>query len=133
MSVTHLAVRPDLEPCGQPEHEDCGLRTILDRLGERWTVMTIAELASGPKRFRQLERAIAEISQRMLTLTVRRLERDGLIIRTVEATIPPAVTYELSERGQSFATLISQLVDWSRVNKDPIAQSQSAYDRRQND
>ena len=131
MSVTHLAVRPALEPCGQPEHDDCGLRTILDRLGERWTVMTIAELVSGPMRFRQLERALAEISQRMLTLTVRRLERDGLVIRTVEATIPPAVTYELSARGHSFATLISGLVDWSRVNKEPIAQSQLEFDQRQ--
>jgi len=131
MSVTHLAVRPSLEPCGQPEHEDCGLRTILDRLGERWTVMTIAELASGPKRFRQLERAMADISQRMLTLTVRRLERDGLVTRTVEPTIPPAVTYELTPRGHSFAILIGSLVDWSRENKEPIESSQLAFDQLQ--
>ena len=130
MSVTDAVVRPALEPCGQPEHQDCGIRTVLDRLGERWTVMTIAELAAGPKRFRELERAIDTITQRMLTLTVRRLERDGLVSRTVTPTIPPAVTYALTARGHSFADLITGLVDWSRTNKEPIEQSQSDYDRR---
>ncbi len=119
-----------LEPCGKPEHEDCGLRTILDRLGERWTVMTIAELAPGAKRFRQLERALDGISQRMMTLTLRRLERDGLVTRTVTPANPPEVSYALTDRGRSFAELVVRLVDWSRVNKAPIEQSQRDFDAR---
>jgi DNA-binding HxlR family transcriptional regulator len=130
MFATNSVVRPVLEPCGQPDHEDCGLQTVLERLGERWTVMTIAELVQGPKRFRQLERALDDISQRMLTLTVRRLERDGLISRTVEPTIPPAVTYELTERGRSFAELVGGLVEWSRSNRELIARSQRDFDTR---
>lgn len=131
MSAANTDVRPSLDPCGQPHHEDCGLRGVLDRLGERWTVMTIAELANEPRRFRELERSLADISQRMLTLTLRRLERDGLVNRLVEPTIPPKVTYELTERGRSFADLIGSLVEWSRENREPIARSQRDFDARQ--
>lgn len=135
MSVTNIVVSPGLQPCGQPGHEagheDCGLQDILLRLGERWTVMVLAELAAGPRRFRQIERAIDGISQRMLTLSLRRLERDGFVNRTVEPTVPPAVTYELTERGRSFAALVSALVDWSRLHKEPIAMSRAEYDARQ--
>lgn len=70
------------------EHPDCGIREVLDRLGDKWSVLIIVELANGPRRFRQLQRAIAGISQRMLSLTVRRLERDGLVLRTVPPTVP---------------------------------------------
>ena len=89
MSVTHTDVRHDasLEPCGSTDHVDCGLRLVLDRLGEQWTVMTLAELSVGPRRYRELERSLDGISQRMMTLTLRRLERDGHVLRHVTPTV----------------------------------------------
>ena len=120
----------ELEPCGTPEHEDCGLRLILDRLGEKWTVMTIAELVPRPRRYNDLERSLHGITQRMLTLTVRRLERDGLISRSVEATNPPSVTYALTARGQSFAAMVADLVDWSRTHRDAILSSQNDFEKQ---
>lgn len=120
----------ELEPCGMPEHEDCGLRLILDRLGEKWTVMTISELVSSPRRYNDLERSLHGITQRMLTLTVRRLERDGLISRSVEATNPPSVTYALTKRGHSFAAKVADLVEWSRTHRDAILSSQKEFDQQ---
>nr|WP_320144627.1 helix-turn-helix domain-containing protein [uncultured Cohaesibacter sp.] len=132
MSETNMDVgeHAALFPCGSSDHEDCGLRLILDRLGEKWTVMTLAELTSGPRRYRELERALEGISQRMMTLTLRRLERDGLVVRHVEATVPPSVSYELSELGHSLATRLSELVTWSRKNKSLIEASQAEFDAR---
>lgn len=122
-----------LRPCGQPDHEDCGLRLVLDRLGEKWTVMTMAELAAGPRRYRVLQRALQGITQRMLTLTLRRLERDGLVSRSVEPTNPPSVTYALTHRGETLAALVVGLVDWSRAHKNGIEASQAAFDMRRDD
>ncbi|MBS9719177.1 helix-turn-helix transcriptional regulator [Tianweitania sp. BSSL-BM11] len=103
---------------------------ILDRLGEQWTVMTLAELATGPRRYRELERALQGISQRMMTLTLRRLERDGHVLRHVEPTIPPSVTYELSPLGQSFASQVAALVAWSRQSKTQIEAARTAFDAK---
>ena len=88
-----LAGAPDgspaaLDPCGREDHPDCGIRDVLDRVGDKWSVLVVVELASGTRRFGELQRAIDGISQRMLTLTVRRLERDGLVSRAVNPTIP---------------------------------------------
>jgi DNA-binding HxlR family transcriptional regulator len=110
------------------DHEDCGLRLILGRLGEQWTVMTLAELSAGPRRYRELERALEGISQRMMTLTLRRLERDGHVLRHVAPTVPPSVTYKLSDLGRSFADQIAALVAWSRRYKSEIETAQAAYD-----
>ncbi|MBT2532937.1 helix-turn-helix transcriptional regulator [Arthrobacter sp. ISL-48] len=118
-----------LEPCGTQGHVDCGIRDVLDRIGDKWSVLIIVELSSGVRRFRELQRSIEGISQRMLTLTVRRLERDGLVTRTVYPTVPPQVTYELSERGRSLTHLVKQLADWSLEHKDEISQSRESYDR----
>ena len=130
MSDTHINVRSQaaLSPCGTAEHEDCGLRLILDRLGEQWTVMTLAELSNGPRHYREIERALAGISQRMLTLTLRRLERDGYILRHVKPTAPPSVSYELSDLGRSFATQVASLVKWSSQHKSEIEFAQSTFD-----
>ena len=130
MFVAEKISKQELEACGTAEHEDCGLRLILDRLGEKWTVMTIAELTLGPRRYNDLERSLHGITQRMLTLTVRRLERDGLISRSVEATNPPSVTYALTTRGRSFAAMVVDLVDWSRTHRDSILSSQDVFDKR---
>lgn len=132
MSATHTTVGHDhpLEPCGSLDHEDCGLRMILDRLGEQWTVMALAELAPGPRRYRELERSLEGISQRMMTLTLRRLERDGHVLRHVEPTVPPSVTYELSALGRSFALEVASLVVWSRRHKAEIEGARARFDAR---
>lgn len=132
MSDTHNAVRPvpPLAPCGAPSHEDCGLRLVLDRLGEQWTVMALAELSAGPRRYREIERALNGISQRMMTLTLRRLERDGHVLRHVEPTVPPSVTYELSDLGRSFAAQVAELVAWSRTHKADIEAARARFDAK---
>jgi DNA-binding HxlR family transcriptional regulator len=128
VSAGHTPVTPVLEPCGRPDHPDCGIRDVLDRIGDKWSVLTIVELSSGTRRFRELQRGINGISQRMLTLTVRRLERDGLVLRTVYPTVPATVTYQLTERGRSLTHLVKQLADWSLANKNAIAASRHQWD-----
>jgi DNA-binding HxlR family transcriptional regulator len=136
LSVPHTDVTAgpaELEPCGQPEHPDCGIRDVLDRVGDKWSVLVIVELANGTRRFRQLQRAIAGISQRMLTLTVRRLERDGLVLRTVYPTVPAQVDYRLTETGASLTHLVKALADWSLEHRDTIAHARRAYDAQHPD
>lgn len=131
MSVTHTGVTTvpaDLDPCGREDHPDCGIRDVLDRIGDRWSVLVIVELARGPRRFRELQRAIDGISQRMLTLTVRRLERDGLVRRTVYPTVPAQVDYRLTETGAGLTHLVKALADWSLANRAGIADARRAYD-----
>lgn len=131
MSPTNIQVTTpaDLEPCGQPDHQDCGIRYVLDRLGDKWSVLVVVELASGPRRFRELQRAIHGISQRMLTLTVRRLERDGLVLRTVYPTVPAQVGYRLTPMGADLTHLIKALSKWSLGHRDAIAQARHDYDQ----
>ena len=131
MSLTHTHVTAgpaDLEPCGQPGHTDCGIRDVLDRVGDKWSVLVIVELSSGPRRFRELQRALDGISQRMLTLTVRRLERDGLVLRTVYPTVPAQVDYRLTETGTSLTHLVQALADWSLAHRDAISSARHEYD-----
>lgn len=118
-----------LEPCGSPAHPDCGIRDLLDRVGDTWTVLAVAELSAGSRRFGELRRGLHGVSQRMLTLTLRRLERDGLVLRTVYATVPATVSYELTDLGRSMAVLVQQMVGWSRDHARVIAESRQRYDR----
>ena len=105
MSPTHSDVTTGgpgpapLEQCTQAHREDPGIRAVHDRLGDKWSLLVIVELTRGPLRFRQLQRAVGGVSQRMLTLTVRRLERDGLVRRTVYPTVPAQVDYRLTAMG----------------------------------
>ena len=128
MSLTNTGVTADLEPCGKVEHPDCGIRDVLTRVGDKWSVLVVVELASGDRRFRELQRQIDGISQRMLTLTVRRLERDGLVIRTVFPTVPAQVSYSLTETGRSLTHLVKALADWSLEQRAAIAESRERYD-----
>lgn len=128
MSLTHTEVTADLEPCGREDHPDCGIRDVLDRVGDKWSVLIVVELASGDRRFRELQRAVDGISQRMLTLTLRRLERDGLVDRTVYATVPAQVSYALTGSGASLTHLVKALADWSLAQRPAIAASRQAYD-----
>ncbi|GHJ93397.1 transcriptional regulator [Streptomyces sp. NE5-10] len=130
MSPTHTAVTTPaaLEPCGREDHPDCGIRDLQDRIGDKWSVFVIVELASGPRRFRALQRAVDGISQRMLTLTVRRLERDGLVLRTVYPTVPAQVDYRLTETGAGLTHLVKALADWSLAHRAVISDARRAYD-----
>ncbi|MFC6085266.1 winged helix-turn-helix transcriptional regulator [Sphaerisporangium aureirubrum] len=126
MSAGHTAVTTEpVVTCGG---EDCGIRGVLDRIGDKWSVLVVVELAQGVRRFRQLQRAIPGISQRMLTLTVRRLERDGLITRTVHPMVPPQVDYELTAMGHSLTYLVKALADWSAEHQDAIARARERWD-----
>ncbi|MEU4998830.1 helix-turn-helix domain-containing protein [Streptomyces sp. NPDC021622] len=137
MSAGHTAVTTPPAPeavvepvisCATPQDE-CGVRDVLDRLGDKWSVYVVVELASGVLRFKELQRRIhGGISQRMLTLTVRRLERDGLVKRTVYPTIPPQVEYELTEMGHSLTHLVKALSDWSIDHRPAIAAARESYD-----
>ena len=135
MSPTHSNVTTGdpnpapLERCAQAHREDPGIRAIHDRLGDKWSLLVIVELTHGPLRFRQLQRAVGGISQRMLTLTVRRLERDGLVRRTVYPTVPAQVDYRLTEMGASLTHLLKALADWSLAHRKDIARAQTDYDR----
>ncbi|WP_033216021.1 winged helix-turn-helix transcriptional regulator [Kitasatospora phosalacinea] len=130
MSLTHTGVTTpaDLDPCGRHDHPDCGIRDVLDRIGDKWSVLVVVELAGGPRRFRELQRAVEGISQRMLTLTVRRLERDGLVRRTVYPTVPAQVDYRLTDTGAGLTHLVKALADWSLAHREVIAEARAAYD-----
>ena len=101
---------------------------LLQRIGDKWTVLVVQTLGEGPRRFNQLRREIPSVSQRMLTLTLRNLERDGLVSRTVTPSIPPRVDYELTELGQSLRKPISALAGWALDNVDAIHKAQARFD-----
>src|SRR5580658_998521 len=113
---------------GVPEHgERCiAVRDVLNRVGDKWSVQIVGRLGEGRQRFSDLRRSIEGISQRMLTLTLRGLERDGLVARTVYPTIPPRVEYELTELGLTLLVPIQGLAEWADSNRTRI---QSARDR----
>ncbi|WP_205478531.1 winged helix-turn-helix transcriptional regulator [Sphingomonas arenae] len=114
--------------------ESAGCRNVspvLSRVGDKWSVLIVMILATGPHRFNELKRRIDGISQRMLTLTLRGLERDGLVSRTVEATIPPKVTYELTELGQSLTEPVQALGHWAIQHIACIRAAQQRFDARE--
>lgn len=104
------------------------IREVLDRVGDKWSLLVVATLRSQRLRFTELQRHIPGISQRMLTLTLRHLERDGLITRTVHAEVPPRVEYELTELGGTLIELAKALGDWAIANHPRIEDSRAAYD-----
>ena len=106
------------------------VREVLNRVGDKWSVLIVGLLADGPKRFSELRRTIEGISQRMLTLTLRGLERDGLVTRTVYPTIPPRVEYQLTELGRTLQKPIQSLAKWAQENRERIQQSRNRYDAR---
>lgn len=109
--------------------ENCPVRSILDHVAAKWTSLIVLELAAGPQRFNALGRALPDISKRMLTQSLRDLERDGLVIRQVFDTKPPSVEYRLSDLGQSFLAPLSQMVDWAMAQEDQIAASRARFDQ----
>lgn len=106
----------------------CPVRDVLDRLGDAWSVLVILRLGDGPTRFNALKRAVGAISQRMLTVTLRSLERDGLVERTVFPTNPPQVEYALTELGRSLAGPIGALADWAVAHRPTITENRQRFD-----
>ena len=104
------------------------ISTLLSRIGDKWTVLVVSTLADGSKRFNELRREIPSVSQRMLTLTLRNLERDGLVSRAVTPSIPPRVDYTLTELGHSLQGPISALAQWALDNVEAIHQAQARFD-----
>src|SRR5580704_4692356 len=108
---------------------DCrAISDLLGRIGDKWSVLVVARLGEGPLRFNELRRSIGGISQRMLTLTLRGLERDGLITRTVFPTIPPRVDYALTPLGRDLLNPVSALSSWAIRNQSKIAQARAHFD-----
>jgi len=106
------------------------ISALLQRIGDKWTVLVVNTLAEGSKRFNELRREIPSVSQRMLTLTLRNLERDGLVKRTVTPTIPPRVDYELTALGHSLQKPICALAQWALDNVEAIHEAQAEFDMR---
>ncbi|KSV94264.1 MULTISPECIES: helix-turn-helix domain-containing protein [Sinorhizobium/Ensifer group] len=115
--------------CGVPmDMENCPVRDVMDNIGGKWNSLMILSLADGPLRFSQLRRLIPDISQRMLTQTLRDLQRDGYIHRTVYPTQPPSVEYALTDLGRSLLGLLKHFVDWSLENHGAIRAAREVYD-----
>jgi DNA-binding HxlR family transcriptional regulator len=107
--------------------------SILSRVGDKWTVLIVMMLAEGPRRFNELKRIIGGISQRMLTLTLRGLERDGLVTRTIFPTIPPRVDYELTQLGHSLRVPIEALGNWAFAHIPVVERARAEFDLRHED
>ncbi|MEH2514325.1 DNA-binding HxlR family transcriptional regulator [Nitrobacteraceae bacterium AZCC 1564] len=123
----------DVTATPEPQHlpSDCReVSTILARIGDKWSVLIIMLLGDQPRRFNEIKRMVGGISQRMLTLTLRGLERDGLVTRTVFPTIPPRVDYELTELGRSLRNPVQNLGHWAFENLPEIKNAREKFDSK---
>lgn len=125
MSVGHIEMST---PLGLSA--DCPTREVLDRVGDKWSVLVIVLLGQRTHRFNELHRAIEGISQRMLTLTVRALERDGLVNRTIYPTVPPRVDYELTKLGRTLLVPLEALNSWANVHREDIRAARARHDAK---
>ena len=126
MSPTHS----ELTESTRPTVDNCrATREILDRIADKWSLFVIAMLRDGPRRFNELRRDVTGISQRMLTLTLRAVERDGLETRTMYPTIPPRVDYELTELAKGLLGPVMGLVLWAEVNRRVIPEARKKFDQ----
>src|SRR5579862_9928671 len=106
----------------------CRVRAVVDRIGDKWSIYVVDRLGCGPRRFSELLRGIDGITARMLTVTLRGLERDGILTRTVHAAVPPRVDYALTPLGETLHAAIGQLVAWADTHLPAIEAAQAAYD-----
>ncbi len=116
-----------------PDHRSTDCRAVsgvLARVGDKWSVLIIVLLGDGPRRFNEIKRLVGGISQRMLTLTLRGLERDGLLTRTIFPTIPPRVDYELTKMGRTLRAAVEPLGSWARGHVGDIRKAQEKFDNR---
>jgi DNA-binding HxlR family transcriptional regulator len=123
-----------LSPGNKHDPESChALNDLLSRIGDKWTVLVVGTLcgSGGPTRFNELRRSIDGISQRMLTLTLRGLERDGLVTRTIYPTIPPRVEYELTPLGRTLREPLGTLAEWAKANRGTVAKARESFDAKE--
>lgn len=106
----------------------CPVRHVIDGIGDKWAILVLTALKGGEMRFSALRRAISDISQRMLTVTLRKLERDGYVIRRMTPTKPPRVDYKLTDLGQSLCAQLEPLAAWALTHRDPIARARATFD-----
>ncbi|MEM9476318.1 MAG: helix-turn-helix domain-containing protein [Pseudomonadota bacterium] len=106
----------------------CPVRHVMAQVGDKWSILVLTSLKQSRMRFSELKRSIPDISQRMLTKTLRSLERDGLVLRTVTPTVPPRVDYELTALGQSLVSMLEPVAKWSLDNREAVAKARYAFD-----
>lgn len=119
-----------LAGAGDPYVKGCPTRRILDRIGDRWTVLVVGALSDGTARFSQIQRRIDGVSQKMLTQTLRSMERDGLVERTVYAEVPPRVEYSLTDAGHTLCEPLRALEEWSITHLGGVLAARVDYDGR---
>ncbi|TQJ92467.1 helix-turn-helix domain-containing protein [Streptomyces sp. SLBN-31] len=112
------------------QEDPCRTRQVLDIVGDKWSLLVVRNLSQGPRRFTELKRAIDGISQRMLTVTLRGLERDGILTRTVHNVMPPHVSYELTPMGKTLRQATAPLLEWSIMHLGDIDSARARYDAR---
>ena len=129
-TIEQAAASVSEEHAPDPFSASCPTRELLDRIGDRWTTLVVCSLEGGSMRFSELGRRIEGISQKMLTQTLRGLERDGLVTRTVHAQVPPRVDYALTDLGHTLTPVLAALDTWARTHMPDVAASRVAYDVR---
>jgi DNA-binding HxlR family transcriptional regulator len=117
--------------CDSSDPDCAAIRRMLDRIGDKWSLYIVETLREGPRRFNEILRTIDGLSQRMLTLTLRGLERDGLVTRTVYPTKPPSVEYQLTNLGSTLLEPANALIEWVLKSRPAIEQAQKQYDKAQ--
>lgn len=117
------------QPKWDPYDRNCPTRQLLDRIGDRWTVLVVGALADGPLRYGEISRRVDGVSQKMLTQTLRFLEQDGLVTRTVYPVIPPRVDYELTDAGRSLREPLRALEDWAKEHMADVLSTRDAHER----
>lgn len=131
MTATHTG---DTGPAAGEDAAYCQqMRLLLDRVGEKWSLLAVIALREQPRRFNQLRRELSGVSPRMLARTLRGLERDGLVSRSVYPTVPPQVDYALTELGQSLLQPVDALLQWAKTHQPQMDQARSEFDGRQRD
>ena len=129
-SPRHCRITDDYGVLQWDAREDCEVRQILDRIADKWSLLVIALLEKRTLRFTELRKSIDGISQRMLTTTLRQLERDGIVQRTVFPVVPPRVDYALTPLGCTLLETIQSLVNWTERYQNEIAAARASYDAR---
>jgi DNA-binding HxlR family transcriptional regulator len=127
--VTKQSAGPDVLPDGRGNafDPDCPTRVVLDRIGDKWTVLVIGALIDGPRRFTALRQHIGGVAPKVLTQTLRAMERDGLLTRTVFAQVPPRVDYALTDLGVSLGGPIAVLTDWAELHVGTILAARDEF------
>jgi DNA-binding HxlR family transcriptional regulator len=125
MSDSHLL---ETTPAWSVFDSNCPTRQVLDCIADKWTVLIIRRLAEGTLRFAQLRRAVDGISQKVLTNTLRALERDGIVTRRIYASVPPKVEYSLTDLGRSLCNLVEGICSWAEANIEQVQAAREAYD-----